>query len=245
MSYGLPLYMYLDTTDKVLYPDGAPYQSLWPPDTVLPEAVQQIIINNFYSRYTSDANPQSWLRRFQNKIVIEQDKWLKLIESEDLLTDEDATRNYDVTEVADYTENTRDNITSSYNGNTAANTSGNTTTEATNTSYASDTPDGSVNDIANYMSEAAKSVGNNEQISTAESETDSNESGISDREGDRTYHNEITRKGNIGVQTAAQILGGYRLAINWCAYDIIFDELEPLFIGVWEVDDYGTFYAAH
>lgn len=80
--------------------------------------------------------------------------------------------------------------------------------------YVSDTPDGRIqpSDIETYMSNAARN----------KSETDGN--------GSHT----LRRYGNIGVMTSAQIMGGYRDAINYDAYQVIFAELEHLFLGVFE-----------
>lgn len=86
--------------------------------------------------------------------------------------------------------------------------------EGQNDNFVSDTPDGSIqpSDIETYMSSAGRTK--------------------SDTAGEGEH--ELTRKGNIGVMTSAQILGGYREAVNFDAYKIIFAELEPLFLGVFE-----------
>lgn len=86
--------------------------------------------------------------------------------------------------------------------------------EGQNDNFVSDTPDGSIqpSDIETYMSSAGRTK--------------------SDTSGEGEH--ELTRKGNIGVMTSAQILGGYREAVNFDAYKIIFAELEPLFLGVFE-----------
>lgn len=80
--------------------------------------------------------------------------------------------------------------------------------------YVSDTPDGSIqpSDIETYMSNASRN----------KSETD----------GSGTHS--LRRYGNIGVMTSAQIMGGYREAVDYDAYRTIFAELEPLFLGVFE-----------
>jgi hypothetical protein len=45
---------------------------------------------------------------------------------------------------------------------------------------------------------------------------------------------ELRRFGNIGIRTSGEVLANYREVINFDAYKIIFAELEPLFIGVFE-----------
>lgn len=94
-----------------------------------------------------------------------------------------------------------------------------------NNNFVSDTPDGSLTDIEHYMSSGARESG------TSESES----SGSSSSE---TY---LRRYGNIGVMTSAQILGGYREATNYDAYQTIFREIQHLFIGCFDLDDNGEF----
>ena len=81
-------------------------------------------------------------------------------------------------------------------------------------SYVSDTPDGRIqpSDIETYMSNA----GRNKNENTGEGE------------------HTLRRYGNIGIMTSAAIVAGYREGINFDAYKIIFAELEPLFLGVFE-----------
>ena len=105
-------------------------------------------------------------------------------------------------------------------------TSGQSEGGSTRTGYNSETPEGSTSDIEQYMSAANKNVdSNNDSASSTGEQT-------------------VTRQGNIGVMTSAQILGGYRAAVNWCALEeVIFPALEKLFIMIWEEDaDYGYLY---
>lgn len=219
MSRGIPFYKFLNESDLVIYPPTAHYNTLWP-ETALPVEVKQEIEDHFYNRFTCHAYPQYWLRRFHSLVRREADKWIKLIESESALRPDDAIYNYDMVEESEYSGQ-------SSNRGTSSSTS-KTTTD--NTGYTSDTPESSVDDIEHYMSaaEKANAVANGE--GTGESESSGEGSGRS----------RLTRKGNIGVMTSAQIIGGYREASRWCAYDeVIFPELEDLFWGVWEEEGYG------
>ena len=110
---------------------------------------------------------------------------------------------------------------------TSYQTSGVSQSGGTRTGYNSETPEGATSDIESYMSAANKSVDSNNDSATSN--------------GEQT----VTRKGNIGVMTSAQILGGYRAAVNWCALEeVIFPELEKLFVMIWEEDEgYGYLYA--
>ena len=205
---GLPFFRFFDETDVVIYPVGAKYSTLWPTNCILSGEVKEQIKVNFTNYFTNSANPQYWLGRVHALIRREQDKWQKLLTSEDALRPDDAIYNYDMQETTSYE------------------TSGQSQSGGTRTGYNSETPEGATSDIETYMSAANKSVDSNNDTATSS--------------GNQT----VTRKGNIGVMTSAQILGGYRTAVNWCALEeVIFPELEKLFIMIWEEgEDYGYLY---
>ena len=206
---GLPFFRFFDRNDTVIYPKGARYNWFWPDNCILNGFIQDQIMDNFANYFVNSANPQYWIGRFQLLVLREQDKWQKLLDSENALRPDDAIYNYDLTEKTNYT------------------TSGQSAGGSTRTGYNSETPEGSTADIETYMSAANKNVdSNNDSASSTGEQT-------------------VTRQGNIGVMTSAQILGGYRAAVNWCALEeVIFPELEKLFIMIWEEDDdYGYLYA--
>ena len=225
MSVGLPLFEFLDESNRVIYPEGAEFPTLWPTGCKLTDEMKTQIINEFYDRLTSHAFPQFWLRRWWNLINREQDKWIKLIDSESSIRPEDAIYNYDMTEKSTYQ-------TISSGNSHAERTAG---SSGDGTTYTSDTPEGSVSDIEEFMSEAGKTV----TTSTDNSSSDAT---------DNTQNNgsaTLTRKGNIGGMTAAQIIGGYREATEWCAYDeVIFPSLEKMFIGLYG-GEYGYGYTVN
>ena len=205
---GLPFFRFFDRNDTVIYPKGARYNWFWPDNCILNGFIQDQIMDNFANYFVNSANPQYWIGRFQLLILREQDKWQKLLDSENALRPDDAIYNYDMTEKTNYT------------------TSGQSAGNATRTGYNSETPEGSTADIETYMSAANKNVdSNNDSASSTGEQT-------------------VTRQGNIGAMTSAQILGGYRAAFNWCALEeVIFPALEKLFIMIWEEDDdYGYLY---
>lgn len=213
----IPLFKFFDETDTTLYPRGAKYAHLFPDNIPLTaEDIEQIKVH-FANRLVCHSYPQYWLSKFHNVVKRESVKWRKLIESEDILTPDDAHYNYDLHE----------NGTNSGTGNYTDNG----TNQATQTAndFTSDTPDNAVDDIERYMSTAGRSsVTNGGTASSTGNNSNSSEYAM-------------RRYGNIGVQTAAQIMGGYRESVKYCAYDTIFEELEPLFIGTFgdEWEDYG------
>lgn len=205
---GLPFFRFFDRNDTVIYPKGARYNWFWPDNCILNSFIQDQIMDNFANYFVNSANPQYWIGRFQSLVLREQDKWQKLLDSENALRPDDAIYNYDLRETTSYQ------------------TSGHSESGGTRTGYNSETPEGSTSDIEQYMSAANKNVdSNNDSASSTGEQT-------------------VTRQGNIGVMTSAQILGGYRAAVNWCALEeVIFPELEKLFIMIWEEgEDYGYLY---
>ena len=86
--------------------------------------------------------------------------------------------------------------------------------EGQNDNFVSDTPDGSIqpSDIETYMSSAGRTK--------------------SDTAGEGEH--ELRRFGNIGIRTSGEVLTNYREVMNFDAYKVIFAELEPLFLGVFE-----------
>ena len=199
---GLPFFRFFDEKDPVIYPPNAVYKTLFPADWHLSAVIKEQIKTNFANYFTNSANPQYWLGRFHALIRREEDKWQKLLTSEDALRPEDAIYNYDMQETTSYQ------------------TSGNSQSGGTRTGYNSETPEGATSDIESYMSAANKSVDSNNDSATSS--------------GEQT----VIRKGNIGAMTAAQVIGGYREAINWCALEeVIFPDLEKLFVMIWEEDE--------
>lgn len=199
---GLPFFRFFDRNDPIIYPKGARYSWFWPENCILNGFIQDQIMDNFANYFVNSSDPQYWIGRFQLLVLREQDKWQKLLDSENALRPDDAIYNYDLSETTSYQ------------------TSGNSQSGGTRTGYNSETPEGATSDIETYMSAANKSVvSNNDSASSTGEQT-------------------VTRKGNIGVMTSAQIIGGYREAVNWCALEeVIFPAIEKLFVMIWEEDE--------
>lgn len=191
-----------DDYTSILY-DGD-ITTLFPASDDLNDDMKNAIKDHFYYRQISEESPQRFLRHFHRIILDRVYAWKKLIETEKALRDDDMIYNYDLTENASSSRTDHGQTTSS-----GSNTS---------TSYTSDTPDGSISDIETYMSAAGKG--------------ESSSSGNTSNTGDSAAQSTMTRKGNIGVMTAAQIMGGYREAMEWSAYNYMYAELEKCFLGV-------------
>lgn len=192
-------------------------QTLYPESEYLTEEMKSQISLHYMDYHISTVPPWVWLLKFHAYIRQHDYQWYKLIESEKALRDEDGIYNYDLTE-----EGSADKIYY---------TAGESASETKSQSYVSDTPDGSLNDIENYMSSGSRG--------------ETTGSGTSSGNGSDSLTSRLRRYGNIGVMTSAQILGGYREAVDYNAYDVIWRDLDPLFIGVFDDDLFdGTMYAS-
>lgn len=222
-QYTLPFYEFLDETNPFIYPEHAEFKHLFPEgyNDVIKEAIKQ----EFYYRQVGQYVPQKFLRRFHRLLNERQDAWVKLLESEDVVKPEYATRNYDMTE-----ERTQ-HAESQNSGSATSNSSSTSTNNGTvgDTSWVSDTPDGSVSDIETYMSSANKNHSTSE--ASGNSKTDGSSSNTGSSNGDMNEN--VHRFGNIGVTTFETILEGYRNSAAWCSFEnVIFPEVNKLFFAL-------------
>lgn len=211
-NFTIPFYRFWDAEWADVIYDG-PIKTLYPPNVEdFTQQMQDEIKEHFYYRQIGEESPQKFLRHFQQTIRLRAHLWKRLIDTETALRPDDAIYNYDMQETADF------------NGTNTGETTATGNADVTNTDkgYMSETPDGSIEDIANYMSQGT--------ANTATGNTTTNDTSTSSVTNKST--NTLTRKGNIGVMTAAQILGGYREAQGWSAYDRIFGDLDEHFLGV-------------
>ena len=149
---GLPFFRFFDESDKVIYPPTGVYKTLWPDNCILSNDVKEQIKVNFTNYFTNSGNPQYWLSRFHALVTREQDKWQKLLDSENALRPDDAIYNYDMTEKTNYS------------------TAGQSASGSTRTGYNSETPEGSTSDIEQYMSAANKNVDSNNDSASSTGE---------------------------------------------------------------------------
>ena len=222
-QYTLPFYEFLDETNPFIYPEHAEFKHLFPEgyNDIIKEAIKQ----EFYYRQVGQYVPQKFLRRFHRLLNERQDAWLKLLESEDVVKPEYATRNYDMTE--ERTQHAETQNTGSATSNSRA-TSTNKGTVG-DTSWVSDTPDGSVSDIETYMSSANKNQSTSEASGNSTTDDSSSNTGSSNGDMNENVH----RFGNIGVTTFETILEGYRNSAAWCSFEnVIFPEVNKLFFAL-------------
>lgn len=223
--------------------DTTKFPHLFPQDVEnFTEDMADNIREHFYYREIAFSSPTRFLRHFYRLIKERAYVWNKLLATEQALRNDDMLYNYDMqeNEVSTHT-GTNDTESNGTNNNTRTPDLTNTTRNVTQrTTRQMDTPDGIATDIDNYLSAAEKET-NDDTITTTQTGTETNSGGnhaTTNNEFSDNASKILTRKGNIGVMTAAQILGGYREAQAWDVYNsLIFPELEPLFLSTIDIED--------
>ena len=211
--------------------DTTKYPHLFPSDVeALSEDMQDNIREHFYARRIGFTNPNAFMRHFYRLIRERAVIWARMIATETALRSDDMIYNYDMTETAaDQRQGTSTNSTTHTPNLTITSSSSDTST-----SKRMDTPDAITSDIDTYMSEAGKDTSS---TTSSQSQTGTDTTTGTGGYTDGTQRT-LSRKGNIGVMTAAQILGGYREAQVWDAYSsVIFPEVNMLMLNCVDLCD--------
>lgn len=228
-------------------------------------AFEQLVIDHYRFRQIGMETPGRWLHSFRTRIREIMPYYIQLYKSVELMMNvDDPFKAYDLTEtftketsdssVISGESSTEDSSTSETSGQTSQ--TGSNSTEGTSNKSGSNaserkfsnTPQGSISNIEDYMTEATKESGTTgEDISTAESGSSSAEgtssengttsgqsssttSGTSENTGKETYT--LKRFGNIGVQPLGQEIEAYRKALINVDLMVI-NELKDLFLKVY------------
>lgn len=242
----IPFYMLIDE-DSDVWNIVQGFTTLYPQNVEnLDDEIIDNINENFYYRQIAFASPTKFLRAFHRLVKERAYTWHKLLLSERALSDDEMTRNYNLNE--DYekqnsnTYQSKNTTSPNLTTTTTPNLETETKTETEDKNHQMDTPDGFTADIENYLSSASKDntqesetvkqFGNT--ITTQNGTTDS----VTNDRGNTQESSTMHRYGNIGVQTAAQILGGYRQAQVFDVYEeVIFPEVSQLFLNVIDLDE--------
>lgn len=230
-QYTLPLYEFLDENNSFIYPTDAEFKTLFPAN--YHEGIKAAIIQEFYYRQVGQYIPQKFLRRFHRLLNERQAAWIKLVDSEDVINPEYATRNYEITEERTQHVESENQGNASSNSQTITTDNGRTTGTIGATAWVSDTPDGSVSDIETYMSSANKNQSNSEGTSEASGNATTDGSSHNNGSSSGNLSENIHRYGNIGVTTFEKIIEGYRNSVVWCSFEnVIFPEVNKLFFAL-------------
>lgn len=189
------------------------------------KAFEQKVIDHFYFRQIGQETPARWLHYFRSRIREIMPYYLDIYKSVELFKSvEDPLESYNLTET--YTESSSGSGSSS--DNSTSETSSTSSGHSENIRKHSDTPQGDITNVEQYMTEGTVT----EDDSSGESEGTSsvNATGTTSSESERSY--ELTRRGNIGVQPFGQEIKILREAyIN--VDMMIINELNDLFLGVY------------
>lgn len=240
----IPFYQMIDENSEVWsIIDRSTFPHLFPQNVEnLTDEMKDNIREYFYYRQIGFSSPTRFLRAFYRMIKERAYIWKTLIDTEKALRADDMIYNYDLRENETNSHESSSTLESS--GTTSSTRTPNLTTTTqdtdTTTTRQMDTPDGITSDIDNYLSAAEKVSGSSGGTTTQTgTETSSGTSGSTTENSiNDSGTRSLTRKGNIGVMTSAQILGGFREAQVWDAYDaVIFPELNTLFLSTYDVED--------
>ena len=171
------------------------------------------VIDHYYFRQIGSETVGRFLHQFRTRVREIAPYYKKLYELEEkLLEAGDPFQSYDLTETFKQTSK----------GSESGTSSGSTTNNDDHVRKYSKTPQGSISNLEDYMTEAEQNTANDTSTSTSQS------SGSTNGETEHT----LTRKGNIGVQPL-----GTEFTANWQSYiniDMMFIEaLNDLFLGVY------------
>lgn len=189
------------------------------------DAFQQKIIDHYRFRQIGQETVGRWLHYFRTRIREIMPYYIQLYEFEaKWFNIEDPLESYNLTETFDQESSGSGTVT----GNITSESSGSSETTQNNTKKFSDTPQGSISNLDNYLTEATVDNGDGSETNTV------NGSGTSEQtsEDTGTVKHTLTRRGNIGVQPLGSEVTNIRDAFINIDLMVI-NELKDLFLQVY------------
>lgn len=205
------------------------------------KAFEQKVIDHFYFRQIGQETPARWLHYFRTRIREIMPYYLDIYKSVELFKSvEDPLESYNLTETykesASGSGSSSDNSTSETSTTSSGHSESSINENLNNERKHSDTPQGSITNLDEYMTEGTLTKDTNTRDSSDDSTgqtegiSNVNASGTTSSESERSY--ELSRRGNIGVQPLGQEIKILREAyIN--VDMMIINELNDLFLGVY------------
>lgn len=181
------------------------------------KAFEQKVLNHYWLRQIGQETPARWLHYFRSRIREIMPYYIQLYESEKFMKEIE-----DPFATVDYTETFEEEST----GTSSAENSGTSTgsTNANGVKRFSNTPQGSLSNLDNYLTEAT--LDDSTEISNTET------TATSSGESSGTVRHTLTKKGAMGVTTFGHDMIEYRqsfLNID----QMIINELKDLFLQVY------------
>ena len=187
--------------------------------------IEQKVIDHYLFRQIGCETVGMWLHQFRCTVREIMPYYIQRYKSVDLLMNAgDPLESYNLKET--YSEDTSGE--GSISGTSGGSESKSRQVDGETTRKFSSTPQGSIENLENYMTEATQDENNGSE--TESSETSGTNTQTSENTGKRTYTME--RHGNIGVQPLGQEINVYRSALINVDMEII-NELGKLFLLVY------------
>lgn len=193
------------------------------------KAFEQKVLDHYWLRQIGQETVGRWLHYFRTRMREIMPYYIQLYESQALMESlDDPFGNVDITET--FEETTTGTATSEDSANTTTSTETTHVANNGNTRRFSNTPQGNLDNLNNYLTEATVDDITADEADTAEISGDSASTGRTDTEG--TTRHTLTRKGNQGVNTYAHDMK--ELRETFLNIDLmIINELKDLFLQVY------------
>lgn len=193
------------------------------------KAFEQKVIDHYYFRQIGQETPGRWLHYFRTRIREIMPYYIDLYKTDELFKSiDDPFKSYDLTE--EFSKSSSSESTSNGSSESTSNTSSNSSEQTNNEHRHSDTPQGSIDNIDKYMSEASRDNNNVNTEGSTDSTSTGTTSGTSTGSGEEEYT--LKRYGNIGVQPLGDEVQKLRNA--YINIDMmIIEELNDLFLKVY------------
>lgn len=196
-------------------------------------AFEQKVIDHYYFRQIGQETVGRFLHMFRTKILEIMPYYVDMYKTVELMSNiEDPFGNVDITET--FEQETTDSASGESSAtNTGTGSSSGTQTSMENKEHRfSNTPQGNIANLDNYLTEAAQDENTISETSESSSETSATSSGTSSSESAGTVRHTLHRKGNQGVNTYAHDIIEFRKSIINVDMMVI-NELNELFLGIY------------
>lgn len=190
---------------------------------------EKLVIDHYFFRQIGQETTARWLHYFRTLIREIMPYYIKLYESVDLMANVgDPFQAYDLTETFEKQGTGQVRSSGSSSSETSESSEGSTTTNGTR--KFSNTPQGSIENLDRYMTEATKEDGDTTDNRSVNGTSSSSSDGESESSETESYT--LRRFGNIGVQPLGQEMEYYRKALINVDMMVI-EELNDLFLKVY------------
>lgn len=196
------------------------------------KAFEQKVLDHFWTRQIGQETVGRFLLYFRRTVREIMPYYIQRYESVDLMKDPEIKPLDNYNMIEEYEQETSE--TGSSTNQTTGNSSG--TGGDAKTGVESTTPEGtlawSLNPLNLNNVVLAYASGVNQEINHSQATEESSSEGSTSSTGAGTNKHKLTRRGNIGVTTYAQLLEGYRETFLNIDMEII-EELDSCFLGVY------------